>query len=242
MNPHEQFAVECADEIKTLGQDDTFRQLSRAWMDRAQLRRYSYHFRWMGLPIIQYPTDIVAMQELIFRIQPELVIETGVARGGSLVFYASLLELLGRGEVLGIDIDIRAHNREAIETHPMAHRIRMIQGSSIDVEVVAKATEVARGKRTMVVLDSNHTHEHVLSELALYSPLVSAGSYCVVMDTVVEDMPDELFGDRPWGVGDNPRTAAIEFLNSHPEFEVDLEMDHKLAVSVAPGGYLRRRY
>lgn len=240
MNEHQQFAAECDAEIEAMGKDQPFRELSQAWMDRAQEQRYSYHFRWMGLPIIQYPQDIVAMQELIWRIQPELVIETGVARGGSLVFYASMLELLGRGEVLGIDIDIRAHNRAAIETHPMARRIRMLQGSSIDPAIVAQAAEAARGKKVMVVLDSNHTHEHVLAELQLYAPLVSPGSYCVVMDTVVENMPDRLFGDRPWGVGNNPLTAVREFLAAHPEFETDRSIHDKLAVTVAPEGYLRR--
>lgn len=241
MNPQEEFAAEVAAEIEQQSRDDTFRELSRAWMDRAQLRRYSYHFRWMGLPIIQYPSDIVAMQELIWRVRPDLIIETGIARGGSLVFYASMLELLGEGEVLGIDVDIRAHNREAIEAHPMSHRIRMIQGSSIDSGITAQAASAAQGKRVLVVLDSNHTHDHVCEELRLYAPLVSPGSYCVVMDTVVQEMPDSLFGDRPWGVGNNPRTAVIEFLQSSADFDVDVEMDHKLAVSVAPGGYLRRR-
>lgn len=241
MNDHEQFAADCENEVQAMGRDQGFRELSQAWIDRAQELRYSYHFRWMGLPIIQYPQDIVAMQELIWRVQPELVIETGVARGGSLVFYASMLELLGRGEVLGIDIDIRAHNRAAIEAHPMARRIRLLQGSSVDATIVAQAAEAARGKQVMVVLDSNHTHAHVLAELKLYAPLVSPGSYCVVMDTVVENMPDRLFGDRPWGVGDNPLTAVREFLATHPEFETDRGIHDKLAVTVAPEGYLRRR-
>ena len=122
MDDHQQFAADCAKEIQAQADDAEFRQLSRAWMDRAQQLRYSYHFEWMGRPIIQYPTDILAMQELMWRIQPDLVIETGIARGGSLIFYASMMQMLGRGEVLGIDIDIRAHNREAIESHPMASR------------------------------------------------------------------------------------------------------------------------
>lgn len=240
MNDHEQFAAECAAEVQAMGHNQGFRDLSQAWIDSAQELRYSYHFCWMGLPIIQYPQDIVAMQELIWRVRPELVIETGVARGGSLVFYASMLELLGRGEVLGIDVDIRAHNREAIESHPMAHRIRLLQGSSIDSRIVAQANEYARDKKVMVVLDSNHTHEHVLAELQLYAPLVSPGSYCVVMDTVVENMPDRLFGDRPWGGGNNPLTAVREFLKTRPEFEIDHSIHDKLAVTVAPEGYLRR--
>ncbi|HQU87930.1 MAG TPA: cephalosporin hydroxylase family protein [Denitromonas sp.] len=241
MDDHQQFAADCAKEIQAQADDAEFRQLSRAWMDRAQQLRYSYHFEWMGRPIIQYPTDILAMQELMWRIQPDLVIETGIARGGSLIFYASMMQMLGRGEVLGIDIDIRAHNREAIESHPMASRIRMIEGSSLDAAIVAQAAAAAEGKKVMVVLDSNHTHEHVLGELERYAPLTSPGSYCVVMDTVVEDMPASLFGDRPWAPGDNPKTAVHAWLKTHPEFEIDNAMDAKLAVSVAPHGYLRRR-
>lgn len=242
MNPHDQFAAECLAEIDTQGRDQTFRDLSQAWINRAQQLRYSYHFRWMGLPIIQYPHDIIAMQELTWRIQPEVIIETGVARGGSLVFYASMLELIGRGEVIGIDIDIRPHNREAIEAHPMARRIRLIEGSSIADDVVATIRTAVSGKRTMVVLDSNHTHDHVLAELRLYAPLVSVGSYCVVMDTVVGKMPDELFEDRPWGSGNNPLTAVHAFLAEHPEFEIDNDIDAKLAISVAPEGYLKRQW
>lgn len=241
MDDHKDFLADCQREVRTQGDDPEFRQLSRAWMDRAQALKYSYHFEWMGRPIIQYPTDILAMQELIWRIQPELIVETGVARGGSLIFYASMMQLLGRGEVLGIDIDIRDHNRAAIENHPMSPRIRMIQGSSIDPAIVAQAADAAAGRKTLVVLDSNHTHEHVLAELELYAPLVSPGSYCVVMDTVVEDMPESLFGDRPWAPGNSPKSAVLAWLKDHPEFEIDHEMDAKLAVSVAPSGYLRRR-
>jgi len=241
MDDHKEFMADCAREVRAQGEDAEFVRLTRAWMDRAQKLKYSYHFSWMGRPIIQYPMDIIAMQELVWQIQPEIVIETGVARGGSLIFYASMLQLLGRGEVLGIDIDIREHNRAAIESHPMAHRIRMIQGSSLDDAVVAQAAAAARGKKTLVVLDSNHTHAHVLGELERYAPLVSPGSYCVVMDTVVEDMPEELFGDRPWAPGDNPKTAVHAWIKDHPEFEIDDAMDARLAISVAPHGYLRRR-
>jgi len=241
MDDHKEFMADCAREVRAQGEDAEFVRLTRAWMDRAQKLKYSYHFNWMGRPIIQYPMDIIAMQELVWQVQPEIVIETGVARGGSLIFYASMLQLLGRGEVLGIDIDIREHNRAAIESHPMAHRIRMIQGSSLDDAVVAQAADAARGKKTLVVLDSNHTHAHVLGELERYAPLVSPGSYCVVMDTVVEDMPVELFGDRPWAPGDNPKTAVHAWIKDHPEFEIDHAMDARLAISVAPHGYLRRR-
>ena len=240
MDDHPQFLADGQREIAQQGEDAEFCRLSRAWMDRAQKLRYSYHFQWMGRPIIQYPTDIMAMQELIWSVQPDLLIETGVARGGSLVFYASMFQLIGRGEVLGIDIDIRPHNREAIESHPMAGRIRMIEGSSIDPALFAQVEEMARDRKVMVVLDSSHTRGHVLAELELYAPLVSVGSYCVVMDTVVEDMPPDLFGDRPWHPGNSPKNAVHDYLARHPEFEIDHAMDHKLAVSVAPDGYLRR--
>jgi cephalosporin hydroxylase len=203
--------------------------------------RYSYNFSWMGRPIIQYPQDMVAMQEIIWSVRPDLVIETGIAHGGSLVYYASLLELLGNdGIVVGIDIDIRPHNREAIEAHPMARRIRMIEGSSIDPGTVAQVAELVRHRtRVLVTLDSNHTHDHVLQELLLYSPFVSVGSYLTVFDTVVEDMPKALFPDRPWGPGNNPKTAVREFLGQTDRFVVDKEVENKLLLTVAPDGYLR---
>lgn len=203
--------------------------------------RYSYNFSWMGRPIIQYPQDMIAMQEIVWRVQPDLIIETGIAHGGSLVYYASLLELLGGdGLVLGVDIDIREHNRAAIESHPMAKRIRMIQGSSIDAATVDRVAEAARGrKRILVTLDSNHTHAHVLEELRLYSPFVTVGSYLVVFDTVVEHMPKAMFPDRPWGPGDNPKTAVHEFLRGSDRFVIDHDVEHKLLLTVAPDGYLR---
>jgi len=218
---------------------------------------YSYNFFWLGRPIIQYPQDMVAMQELIWQIKPDLIIETGIAHGGSLILSASMLSLLDychaieqgtmldpkapRRRVLGLDIDIRAHNRAEIEAHPMANRIDMIEGSSIDPAIVAQVQDIACGyERVLVCLDSNHTHEHVLAELEAYAPLVSAGSYCVVFDTIIEDMPAEMFPDRPWGPGDNPKTAVWEYLKTHSEFEIDKQMDHKLLISVAPDGYLKR--
>jgi cephalosporin hydroxylase len=173
-------------------------------------------------------------------VKPDLIIETGIAHGGSLVFYASMLELLGRGRILGIDIDIRPHNREAIELHPMAKRIRLIQGSSVDPAIAGIAAGIAKeAKCVMVVLDSNHAHEHVLQELRLYAPLVTKGSYCVVFDTVVEDMPDDSFPDRPWGRGNNPKTAVHEFLASNDRFEIDQVIDRKLLLTVSPDGFLR---
>ncbi|BCX12101.1 MAG: cephalosporin hydroxylase [Thermosynechococcus sp.] len=230
---------------------------SHSWLISAFKNRYMYNFEILGRPIIQIPIDIVAMQELIWQIKPDLIIETGIAHGGSLILYASMLALLdvceaaeagttldprqSRRKVLGIDIEIRPHNRAAIEAHPMAHRIQMIEASSIAPETIEQVREIARGyQRVLVCLDSNHTHDHVLAELEAYAPLVSVGSYCVVFDTIVEDLPKELFPDRPWGPGNNPKTAVWEYLKSHPEFEIDKSIQHKLLITVAPDGYLKR--
>jgi cephalosporin hydroxylase len=203
--------------------------------------RYSYNFNWLGRPIIQIPEDIIAMQELIWQVKPDLIIETGIAHGGSLIFYASMLELIGGdGEVLGIDIDIREHNRVEIEKHPMFKRITMIQGSSIDGVIVKQVYKLAKGKkRILVVLDSNHTQDHVLKELELYAPLVKKGSYLVVFDTAIEDIPEDLFPDRPWGKGNNPKTAVWEFLKTNDRFEIDKDFENKLLFTVAPDGYLK---
>ena len=238
--------------------DSGLRRAAAGFMRESIRAQYSYNFRVLGRPVIQYPQDIVAIQELIWQIKPDLIIETGIAHGGSLILSASMLALLDycdaveNGElldpkatkrrVLGIDIDIRAHNRAAIEAHPMAHRIDMIQGSSIAPEVIAQVQAQAVGyERVMVILDSNHTHAHVLAELQAYAPLVSQGSYCVVFDTVIEDLPAGMYPDRPWDVGNNPKTAVREYLKQNPNFEVDEDMEAKLLITVAPGGYLRRR-
>lgn len=230
---------------------------ANAFLTESISARYSYAFSWLGRPIIQYPQDIVAVQELVWRVRPDLIIETGIAHGGSLILSASLLALLdmcdaidtnglfnprnSRRRVIGIDVDIRAHNRHAIETHPMASRIEMIEGSSIATDVVAAVHERAKSFPTvMVFLDSNHTHDHVLAELEAYTPLVSPGSYCVVFDTVVDHMPKSMFPDRPWGPGNNPKTAVHDFVSAHPEFQIDAEMHHKLLITVAPDGYLKR--
>ena len=241
MNPTVEFFAACDKEIATMGSDAVLKQEAQQLFNHACEHKYSYHFTWMGRPIIQFPQDMIAMQEIIWRIRPEVVIETGVAHGGSIIYYASLLELLGGpGTVVGIDVDIRAHNRLEIEKHPMIKRIQLIQGSSIDPSIVAKAAAIATGKRTLVVLDSNHTHAHVLAELRAYAPLVSVDSYCVVMDTVIEDMPKAAFPDRPWGIGDNPKTATCAYLKECDLFEIDSSIEHKLLLTVAPSGYLRR--
>ncbi|MGT2511240.1 cephalosporin hydroxylase family protein [Cupriavidus basilensis] len=259
MGPIETFQNEVKENIRVLGSDPALRAGSREWMFSVAEGKYSYNFSWLGRPIIQVPQDIIAMQELIFRIQPDLIIETGIAHGGSLIFSASMLELNAicggpqHAEVLGIDVDIRAHNREAIEAHPMARRITMLQGSSIDPEIVRQVKEKASGKaRVLVCLDSNHTHAHVLAELQAYAPLTTPGSYCVVFDTVVEDQPEHLSSARPWGKGNNPKTAVWAYLEGIERertlaadgdplrFEIDRQVEDKLLITVAPDGYLKR--
>lgn len=244
---YDKFKKERAAEVQTQSDDASFREQSRSWIGTAQSHRYSYHFEWLGRPIIQYPQDIVAMQEIIWSVQPDLIIETGIAHGGSLIFYASLLELNAicggpqDAEVMAVDIEIRPHNREYIEAHPLFERISMIEGSSTAPEVVRQITERAERHETVLVcLDSNHTHDHVLAELHAYAPLVSPGSYCIVFDTIVEQLPESMSDDRPWGPGNNPETAIAEFLRDRVEFVVDEYIERKLMVTVAPGGYLRR--
>ena len=238
--PHAAFRAEVEENITGLVADRDLQALSRVWVREITPHKYAYNFRWMGRPIIQFPQDMIAMQEIVWATRPDLIIEAGIAHGGSILYYASLLQLLGHGEVLGIDIDIRAHNRAAIEAHPMAHRVRLLEGSSIAPETIAAVHAMARGKRCLVVLDSNHTHDHVLAELRAYAPLVCEGGYCVVMDTIVDDMPASFFPDRPWGPGDNPKTAVRQYLTETADFTIDERMDAKLLLTVAPSGYLRR--
>ena len=251
------FGKEVIERITGLGENAELKAAAAVFTRLSTQPKYSYNFAWQGRPIIQYPQDIVAMQELIWQVKPDLIIETGIAHGGSLILSASMLALLdmydaieagksidpaisGR-RVLGIDIDIRPHNRAAIEAHPLASRIELIQGSSIAPDIVGRVTAFASSyKRVMVCLDSNHTHEHVYAELNAYALLTSVGSYCIVFDTVIEDFPKEMYPDRSWGPGDNPKTAVHEYLKSHPEFEIDKSIDNKLQISVAPDGYLKR--
>jgi cephalosporin hydroxylase len=257
MNSTELFQLEVKQNIAGLGRDSDLQALSRIWVREISPHKWAYNFSWLGRPAIQFPNDAWAMQELIWQIKPDLIIETGIAHGGSLIFSASMLALLdmceaietghtfdpkvSRRKVLGLDIDIRAHNLEAIVAHPMASRIQMIQGSSIAPAVIEQVHQMAAGyQRILVCLDSNHTHDHVLAELEAYAPLASKGSYCVVFDTIVEDMPADMFPDRPWGPGDNPKTAVWEYLRTHPEFEIDKSIQHKLLITVAPDGYLKR--
>lgn len=263
------FKDEVDDRVHSNGENLSLQEGARSFLTASIAAQYSYNFEWLGRPIIQYPQDMVAVQELVWRVKPDLIIETGIAHGGSLILSASLLALLDHCEaiegntvldpkapkrrVLGVDIDIREHNRGAILAHPMSNRIDMIQGSAIAPKIVEQVREAAsRYARVMVFLDSNHTHAHVLEELEAYAPLVSAGSYCCVFDTVVEDLPNETYGDRPWGVGDNPKTALFEYLRRIAEegrtaadggplnLEIDKTIQNKILVTVAPEGYLRR--
>lgn len=263
------FIREVTARVDANGNDADLQAGAQKFMLASLQAQYSYNFAWLGRPVIQYPQDIMAMQEIIWRVQPDLIIETGIAHGGSLILSASMLALLDyceavaarttldpqatRRRVLGIDIDIRPHNRAAIEAHPMSHRIDMIQGSSIAPKIIAQVREIAGGyERVLICLDSNHTHAHVLAELEAYAPLTSQGSYCCVFDTIIEDLPDGMFPDRPWGRGDNPKTAVWEYLRrigkegrttaegAPLNFEIDKSIQDKLLITVAPDGYLRR--
>ncbi len=268
-DPIAAFEAERAASIARYRSDAAWQALSARWMEDAFRQRYMYNFAWLGRPIIQLPQDIVAMQEAIWTAQPDLIIETGIAHGGSLVASASLLALIElceaatagrvvdprapRRKVLGVDIDIRAHNRAAIEAHPLSHRIEMIEGSSVDARVIAAVkARAAKAERVLVCLDSHHGHDHVLRELEAYAPLTSAGSYCLVLDGIIEDLPANTFPDRPWGPGDNPKTAVREYLrlldaegrtaaDGQPlRLAVDEHLESKLMLTVAPSGYLRR--
>lgn len=267
MNPIQEFFAEREDAVAKYPQDKEWKDLSSQWLSKAFDQKYMYNFCFLGRPIIQLPADIVAFQEIVWDVQPDLIIETGIAHGGSLVLSAGMLALLDyceafqQGEtldprkpkrkVLGIDIDIRAHNRAAIEAHPLSARIEMLQGSSLDSGILEQVKGIASGyKKVLVCLDSNHTHEHVLKELELYAGLVSRGSYCIVFDTIVEDLPASAFPDRPWAPGNSPKTAVHSYLKDsaaktdvHGEplrFEIDRKLNNKLLLSVAPDGFLKR--
>ncbi len=253
---NEQFRQECKERVASYAKSE-LKQAANEFMKLSTQPKYSYNFTWMGRPVIQYPQDMVAMQELIWHTRPDLIIETGIAHGGSLVLSASMLAMLDMCEaieadstidpresarkVLGIDIDIRKHNLDAILAHPMASRIDMIEGSSIASDTIRRVKKIAANyERVLVCLDSNHTHEHVLEELKAYAPLVSSGSYCVVFDTIVEDLPSGMYPERSWGPGDNPKTAVWEYLKTTDQFEIDHEIENKLLITVAPNGFLKR--
>jgi len=256
-NPEAEFKALNTQGVRDLSHATEMHRLTKEWLNEAVSLRYTYLFTALGRPVIQFPQDVIEIQELVWQIRPDLIIETGIAHGGSLVNNASMLALLdlcdaiesgdnidprvSRRRTLGIDIDIRPHNRAAIEAHPMSSRITMIEGSSTDQEVIAQVSQIsANHEKVMVLLDSNHTHDHVLQELRAYAPLTSVGSYCIVYDTVIEDMPRGSFPDRPWDVGNNPKTAVWEYLKEHPEFTIDRLITDKLQITVAPDGYLKR--
>lgn len=243
--------------VEKFAQDNVLNSLAHDWILESMKRKYLYNFDWLGRPIIQYPQDMVAIQEIIWKIQPTLIIETGIAHGGSLILSASMLAILdycdavesgkpiypseSKRKVVGIDIEIRKHNRSAIERHPLSSIIEMIEGSSIDQSVVSKVAKLAEDHTSvLVLLDSNHTYDHVFSELQSYAKLVTVGSYCVVFDTFVEDMPVGYFANRPWDKGNSPRTAVDKFLELHPGFQVDRSIQNKLLITVSPGGFLQR--
>lgn len=227
-------------QIQAMAGDAEFVELSKQWAIRSLAYRYPNHFSWLGRPILQFPQDIIALQELIWKVKPEVIVETGIARGGSLVFYASMLELLGnRGEVIGIELALRKHNRAAIRKHPMAKRIKIIDGSSIDPNVARQVHAYVGPRQAMVVLDSNHTHDHVLQELNLYSDLVRKGSYLIVSDTFLELFPPGYFSNRPWDKGNNPATAVQQFMTTNKRFINDKCLVEKLGITDNPTGYLK---
>jgi cephalosporin hydroxylase len=247
MENSEKFQIELQERVAQQGTNQPLVEAGAEFMRLSTEPKYSYNFSWLGRPIIQYPQDMLAMQEIIWRVQPDLIIETGIAHGGSLIFSASLLELNAScggsadAKVVGIDIEIRPHNRAAVLAHPMNRRIEMLEGSSIAPEMIERVRGLAAGRKSVLVcLDSNHTHDHVLAELEGYAPLVTAGSYCVIFDTIIENLPVGSYPNRPWDKDNNPKTAAWEYLKSHPEFEIDHSIDSKLLISVAPEGYLKR--
>ena len=257
MNEIIKFKKEKEERIIRQGNSERLKQLTQQWMIESEKTKYSYNFESLERPIIQYPQDMIAMQEIIWKVKPDLIIETGIAHGGSAIVNASMLAMLDMCEaidnnhnlnpkvsnrkVLAIDIDIRKHNFEAVKNHSMSSRIQMIEGSSVSSDIVAQVKEVAKNyKNILICLDSNHTHEHVLAELNAYAPLTSIGSYCVVFDTIIEDMPKNTYPNRPWELGNNPKTAVHEYLKSNSNFEIDKSIQNKLLITVAPDGYLKR--
>ena len=235
------FYAERSSNISKASKDKELKELSIRWVECSSKYNYSYNYEWLGRPVIQFPPDMIAIQEIIWKIKPDLIIETGIARGGSLIYYASLLELINPdGLVLGIDIDIRKHNRDAIVAHPMNKRIKMIEGSSIDPNIIQQVKETCENKKSiLIILDSNHSHDHVLNELRSYSSFVTLDSYMIVLDTIVEDLPDGFVQNRPWGKGNNPKTAVWEFLKTNQRFKIDKDIENKLLITVAPDGYLK---
>lgn len=245
-DPINEFIAQSKQRIASYAENSALQSTYKAFLDELVKAQYAYNFYWMGVPVIQAPQDLQALQEIIWRVKPDLIIETGVAWGGSIVFSASMLAMLEgcsqikNARVIGIDIDIRPHNRQRIENHPMANKITLVEGSSVDPGVIEFVSKMAAGRRVMVCLDSNHTHEHVLQELRAYGPLVSKDSYCMVGDTGIEDISSDAMFDRPWSKGNNPKTAVWQYLSENDSFEIDQEFDQKLLLTSAPNGYLRK--
>ena len=255
MDDFDKFHQERQKNINAMGENTGLQKAGLQLLCDGANYNYSFNFDWLSRPIIQHPQDIVAFQEIVWSVKPDLIIEMGIAHGGSLILSASLLALLDLCEhgqttlephsehprrVVAVDIDIRVHNRKALEEHPLYPRLKLIEGSSIEEEVIAQVKKEAEGhERILVCLDSNHTHDHVLAELEAYAPLTSPGSYCLVFDTVIEDMPAEMFQDRLWGPGNSPKTAVKKFLKTSDRFEIDRKFGNKLLVTVAPDGYLK---
>lgn len=241
----DEFAKKARTQALALGQDRTVFDSSIDILLAANKYDYAYLWTWMGIPIIQLPADIMATQEVIWATKPDVIIETGVARGGSMVFMASLLELLGNGKVIGVDIDIRAHNRDSIERNPLAKRISLIEGPSTSSSVVDKVrSKIPPGASVMVILDSDHSRDHVLAELRAYASLVTPGCYLVVADTLLGELqPDAELRNRSkaWGKGNEPLSALKIFLEESDRFEVDPVINGKLILSSSTGGYLRCR-
>lgn len=221
--------------------DENMRKLAMDFVIESDKHNYGYQWTWLGMPIIQLPPDIIATQEIIWQNKPDVIIETGIAWGGSIVFYASILQLLGKGRVIGVDVVLPEKNRQAIMKYDFsAERIELHQGSSTDSSIVeAIKSQIKPGEKVMVVLDSNHTHEHVLDELRIYGPLVSEGQYMVVADTVIEYLPPHKERLRDWGPGNNPLSALKQYLTETDRFEIDLDIDAKVLTSFTPSGYLK---
>jgi len=246
------FADEVSQSISSQADYQPLKKAASDFLLRSVETRYSYHFSWLGRPVIQYPQDIIAFQEIVFTVKPDLIIETGVAHGGSLILSASLLAMLDledhdkgrepvKRKVIGIDVEIRPHNKIAIDSHFLSRYIQLFEGSSVDQSIVSQVTDISAAySKVLICLDSNHTHDHVIQELHAYSPLVSLNSYCIVFDTIIENLPPNSFLNRPWDHGNNPMTAVKEFLVNNSEFVADDKIDSKLLISVAPNGYLRR--
>ena len=239
MDKNIEFKKQNGKKILQMQRDKNLKNISKKWFLESYQYEYSYHFSWLGRPIIQYPQDMIAIQEIIWKYKPDFIIETGIAHGGSLILSASILELIGKGEVIGIDIDIREHNKKEIKKHPLFKRITMLEGSSISKKIKNKIFELTKNKKVLVFLDSNHTEKHVLKELELYSPLVKKGGYIIVFDTIIDILPEKFVKNRPWNTKNNPKSAVKKFLKDNNRFKMDKKLQEKLLITAAEDGYLK---